>query len=267
VRQVQKKLPVGRYPRTYSINWSDRVVFTNEDLIIVDKPHGVPVSYFMENEVETVVHQLRKNHLGLFLPLRRLSVGTSGLLVGARNPSRYLETRAQLRQGNMRRTFAVACQHHVPVGEVKHMCRPRGHCERQDLCRDYMVLPWSQHDRSDGWTDMHMIVRETRCIEENLYECQVELKDVTLKTGATSQIRLQMGAIGSAIIGDSGCIVTPQASQGGAPTGTRIEIGLDPLAIGVRISRIEFEWNGRLEEVRAPPQDWHAELEAARVHG
>jgi len=167
----------------YAIPWVERIVFENEDFIVVDKPHGVPTQPLIDNCIECVPYQLHRAVGGrcACLITSRIDVATSGLLVLAKSVQVCAAFNELHRQRQIRKIYTVLCRGNVPLGDVKHMCRSKGHPRRE--ARDYLLRRWSDRGLPDGWTNVHTIVKSARTLEDHHHECQVELV-----TGRTHQV-------------------------------------------------------------------------------
>eukprot|EP00188_Purpureofilum_apyrenoidigerum_P005046 Plantae.Rhodophyta-Purpureofilum_apyrenoidigerum.ctg62116.p1 GENE.Plantae.Rhodophyta-Purpureofilum_apyrenoidigerum.ctg62116~~Plantae.Rhodophyta-Purpureofilum_apyrenoidigerum.ctg62116.p1 ORF type:complete len:244 (+),score=27.28 Plantae.Rhodophyta-Purpureofilum_apyrenoidigerum.ctg62116:287-1018(+) len=236
-----------------------RIVFENEDFVVIDKPHGVPTQPLIDNRIECVPYQLHRamNDRCECRITSRLDVSTSGLLVLAKNAQVSAAFNRLHRQRQIRKMYTVVCRGKAQPGEVKHMCRSKGHPKRKG--RDYLLRRWSDSGCPDGWTDMHMVIREVQQVDDNVCECQVELI-----TGRTHQIRLQMAALGSPVLGDTRYDVVSNVLEEDLSEGQSIELGQDPLTIALRACRLEFEWKGAPLVITAGAESWQTELTAAQ---
>jgi 23S rRNA pseudouridine1911/1915/1917 synthase len=169
------------------------VVYTDDDLIVVNKPAGLVVHPAPGNRAGTLVHGLldRVGELAsLGSPLRpgivhRLDKETSGLLVVARSDSAYKSLTEQISQRTaVRRYTAVVCG---------RMTRPEGTIEA--------AIGRSRSDRRQMRVDRAGRDALTRFrVIETAGPCDV--LRLTLESGRTHQIRVHMRHVGKPVLGD-----------------------------------------------------------------
>ncbi len=175
-----------------------KVLCRDEELLVVEKPSGlptVPAGGYLDH---TLLALVRKGHPQA-VPVHRLGRGTSGIVLFALSPAARSSLseafrnravtkvyRALVRGNPTRDCFEV----HVPIGPVFHPRLGTVHAAcpggREALSRVRIL------DRRDG---------------ESLVE-------VTIETGRPHQIRIHMAAFGHPLVGD------PLYTHGGLPAGT-----------------------------------------------
>lgn len=172
------------------------VIYTDDDIIVVDKPPGLVVHPGAGHSGSTLVHGLLAQFPELadvgeeLRPglVHRLDRGTSGLLVVARTPEAYDRLVEQLSSHTVRRIYTALAWGHFehPQGVVD---APIGRSRRDPLRMTVAV------DGRDSRTHYHADREFLEPIEASLVTCQLE-------TGRTHQIRVHLASIGHAVVGD-----------------------------------------------------------------
>lgn len=203
----ESKIPVPSAPIA-DVTVEFRVVFEDEDVVVVDKPAGLVVHPAAGHVDGTLVNGLlarypdiasvgEQNRPGI---VHRLDQGTSGLLVVARNTSAY------------ERLVQMLADHEVG--------------------RRYLALVWGSPD-SDQFTVDAPIARDPQDplrmaivstgkearthmrVLQRLADPEMALVECELETGRTHQIRVHARAIGHPVVGD--------AAYGGMRSGVTIK--------------------------------------------
>jgi 23S rRNA pseudouridine1911/1915/1917 synthase len=170
-----------------------RVVFEDEDLVVIDKPAGLVVHPGPGHATGTLVHGLLARGPawstigGTERPgiVHRLDRDTSGLMVVARNDAAHRELTGQLQRRLMRRQYRA-----IVVGEVSEpAARIEAAIGRDPRNRQRMAVVARGREA----------ITEFRRLE---VARGASLLEVTLETGRTHQIRVHLAYIQHPILGD-----------------------------------------------------------------
>lgn len=173
-----------------------RVVYEDDDVLVIDKPAGLVVHPGAGTSHGTLVSGLLARHPELASVgephrpgiVHRLDKGTSGLMMVARTEQAYHSLVEQLATHEVsRRYVALACGHVTDDAGV--VDAPVGRSKR-DPTR-MAVTP----DGRDARTHYDVQRRFTHPFDATLLECRLE-------TGRTHQIRVHLSAIGHPVLGD-----------------------------------------------------------------
>lgn len=224
-----------------------RIVFEDDDLLVVDKPAGLVVHPAPGHPAGTLVNALLARGdryggiAGVSRPglVHRLDRDTSGLLIVAKHDAAQQSLMAQLKARRVQKTYLALVAGSVAAG-VGRIEAPLGRDPRDR--RRVTVVPdgrpavtgYRVRERFPGWT----------------------LLEVDLITGRTHQIRVHLAAIGHPVAGDT-VYATGVARTG--PPGLR--------RLFLHAWRLEFTSpsTGRLLRLTADlPPDLEAVLEACR---
>jgi len=172
-----------------------RIVYEDDDLLIVDKPAGLVVHPSAGHDSDTLVNALLAHGpgdqwggiAGVQRPgiVHRLDRDTSGLLMVARNDAAQASIMAQLKARRVKKTYQALVQGSVAaaVGRIEApIGRDPKHRTRMAVVPDGRpsVTGYRVRERFADWT----------------------LLELDLVTGRTHQIRVHLDAIGHPIAGD-----------------------------------------------------------------
>ena len=177
-----------------------KIVFADEDLIVVDKPAGLVVHHGSGHAsgtlVDGLIHRfpdLRSLEKGGGVPERpgivhRLDKGTSGLMVVARTARAQRSLSLQLRERSAGRTYLALVKGSLDA-DAGVIDAPIGRSSRTPT-----RMAVSRGGR-DARTSYSVLQRFARPVQATLVEAKLE-------TGRTHQIRVHLAAIGHPVIGD-----------------------------------------------------------------
>ncbi|KAG6543561.1 hypothetical protein Mapa_015055 [Marchantia paleacea] len=246
-----------RFPRCYDTNWRQRVLYETESFLVLDKPAGVSVGGTVDNIQETSAMFVARAR-GLETPLcitHQIDNGTEGCVVLAKTEAFSSKFHELMRSKKMKKVYRALTAGPVPVGRMIHYMRPDRHsprllslgshdkwqrCEMEVIsCKE---VPWPSPStmkkygvKSCGW-------------KEQPYAYEITLE---LLTGRTHQVRLQCGAVGSPLLGDSMYIP--------AVTARLSNPDIDP-CLNVLEVEDERSWIGNIKDRRdgGPMERWLA---------
>lgn len=172
-----------------------KIIFENEDIIVVDKPANLLV-HPIKDEKDTLVNGLISycpsiKNVGDD-PLRpgivhRLDRDTSGLIVVAKNNSSFLFLKKQFQEREMEKKYLALV--HGKVKDKKGTITKVISSSKKDYRRKRVLL---DDKAKKAWTDYRVIK----------YLKDYTLLEVSPKTGRTHQIRVHLASIGHPIVGD-----------------------------------------------------------------
>jgi 23S rRNA pseudouridine1911/1915/1917 synthase len=188
-------VPVARFPQA-DPSVSVTVLYSDSDIIVIDKPAGLVVHPATGNETGTLVNGLlarfpeiadvgQPERPGI---VHRLDVGTSGLMIVARTQVAYEALVEQLRQHEVERVYR-ALVWGVPEAPNGLIDAPLGRDTRE---------PLKMAVNANG--------REARThfqVDERYTHPATALLTCRLETGRTHQIRVHLKAIGHPVVADS----------------------------------------------------------------
>ena len=170
-----------------------KVVYVDNDLIVIDKPVGVAAHASPGWEGPTVIGAIiaagyEINTSGVAERqgiVQRLDVGTSGLMVVARNETTYSEMKEQFRNRSVKKIYHAMIQGHMDPSEGT------------------IDAPLDRHPRDDYKFAVTAGGKPSITHYKSLeFFPAVSLLEVELETGRTHQIRVHFSALRHPLVGD-----------------------------------------------------------------
>jgi 23S rRNA pseudouridine1911/1915/1917 synthase len=170
-----------------------KVVYVDNDVIVIDKPVGIAAHASPGWEGPTVIGAIiaagyEINTSGVAERqgiVQRLDVGTSGLMVVARNENSYSEMKEQFRSRSVKKVYHAMIQGHMDPSEGT------------------IDAPIDRHPRDDYKFAVTAGGKPSITHYKSLeYFPAVTLIEVELETGRTHQIRVHFSALHHPLVGD-----------------------------------------------------------------
>lgn len=163
-----------------------RIVYEEDDFLVLNKPAGLPVHATLDNFVENAKFILEAELGRPLYSTHRLDIPTSGLLLFAKNKPAQTTINGLFARRQVEKLYLAVIDKPVPLGPAQLFIDGSTRVPRA-----YSFTPF------DGWWDCRLTVID--CTErKGLFHSKIQLE-----TGRTHQIRAQLAALGAPIVGDS----------------------------------------------------------------
>lgn len=197
---ADRALLPGQYVRVHfdpkrfpvrGIDWSTTLVHRDEKFVVVNKPAEIPVHATVDNWAENVLYQLGAACGEHFYITQRLDVRVSGLIVFARTQEFQRQFNGLLVERRVKKRYLALVTAAPVLGRHVHFMEPT---ERSPKIVKAEAFPNS--------LECALSVRALREIQSPGDSPQIFEVEIDLETGRTHQIRAQLSAMGSPILGD-----------------------------------------------------------------
>ena len=182
-----------------------KIIFENNDYLIVDKPAGILVHPTSANEPNTLSGWLKeknpeiinldwpdKNRIGI---VHRLDKDTSGLIILAKNPETLAKLQALFKTRQVKKTYQCLVAGHAP--ETGKINIPIVRDNQKDMMRvQAMSFSFSHGTPREAVTEFKTIARY------QFKKDELSLVEVYPQTGRMHQIRVHMKHEGFPLVGD-----------------------------------------------------------------
>ena len=177
-REIENETPIPLH---------EEILFQDEHLLVVDKPHFLPVIPSGRFLQETLLVRLKKN-TGLMdlTPIHRLDRETAGVMLFSHNPSTRGQYQSLFQRKSMAKTYHAVPKH------LSELSFPLRHCSRMEEAEKFFVM---REVNGIANSETLIDVKERRG-ENSLYQLQPV-------TGRKHQLRLHMSSLGAPIVNDA----------------------------------------------------------------
>lgn len=183
-------LRIHQNPRRFPIEhfkWPEQKIFEDENLLVVNKAPGLPVPATVDNIRENIASLVAHEMKAPIFVTHRLDMGTSGLLILAKNRPTQTMINRQLQENQIQKLYrALVHGTSVPLGEWLHFMEPSPRAPK--------TVSLAAHQ---GWSPCRLRILSQAAVSPEWTEVVIELI-----TGRTHQIRAQLSAAGFPIVGD-----------------------------------------------------------------
>ncbi|MDP3785865.1 MAG: pseudouridine synthase [Undibacterium sp.] len=169
------------------IPFQANILFQDQDLVVVDKPHFLPVTpggrFLRETLLVRIKAQLKNDHLS---PLHRLDRETAGVILFSCNPSTRGAYQSLFQQRTIDKTY------HALAPYLTEISFPHTHESRMIESQQFFVM---QEISGEANSSTHITLLERRGAN-SLYELKPS-------TGKKHQLRLHLASLGAPIVNDA----------------------------------------------------------------
>lgn len=197
---TDRTLSPGQYVRVHlnprrfpveGIDWRNTIVHHGAGFIVVNKPAGIPVHATLDNQVENVLHQLRVATGPSVHVTQRLDVEVGGLIVFGKTQEFQGQFNQLLRERKVKKRYRALVTSAPEVGRHIHYMEPSERSPKTVSA-----------EARQNWHECALRVVKVEPAGCTVPGSQAFEVEIDLETGRTHQIRVQLAAIGSPIVGD-----------------------------------------------------------------
>lgn len=221
--QIGAHVRVHTKPRRYKVdyNWKSRLVFENQDFVVLNKPSGLPSHPSVDNQIENSLTQTSLALKTKLLITHRLDSLTEGLIVYAKNNSFVNSFNQQLQNKTIEKKYVALVETQtILANHLIHYMEPSPRAPKK-------VSP----NFKEGWDFCELK------IEDQKREAYFTWVKINLLTGRTHQIRSQFSEIAAPVLGDE-------------MYGSKEKY--KPNQIALRAQSIQFNWQGQTHKFELP---------------
>jgi len=188
-------LRVHLKPRRFpvdGIDWRKTIVYQDTKFVVANKPAGIPVHATLDNRIENLLHELERTLESRLFITHRLDTEVGGLIVLAKTPAFQSQFNRLLAERKVCKRYRALVTAAPEIGRYIHYMAAT---KRGPKIVSIQAQP--------NWIYCALsVVKADRSTSAVPAPCAFNI-EVDLETGRTHQIRAQLSAIGSPIVGDT----------------------------------------------------------------
>lgn len=224
------QIRVHTKPRRFFCNydWKSKIIFQNDDFLILNKPAGLPSHPSVDNKIENSLTQTEKTLQKKLLISHRLDTTTEGLIVYGFNTQFIREFNQQLQNHQITKKYVTLLENPELMcnkfpARVIHSMEPSPRAPKK-------VVPHLK----DGWDFCELIIEDQKKTTDHHMWTKINLL-----TGRTHQIRAQMAERGTPVVGDKLYGARHRYESG-------LQANAEIQKIALRAQTIEFKSNNQI---------------------